>query len=87
MLGRYGIIYKEYIQENNKILYGNLIKKKRLLAHCEKREKELKKLGQTIENQLREKHPRPNTDSFIELAQYENYIAATVNELVLDCLS
>lgn len=87
MSGRYGIIYKEYIQESNKTLYEYLIKKKRLLAHCKKREKELKKLGQTIEKQLREKHPRPNTDSFIELAQYENYIAATVNELVLDCLS
>lgn len=87
MFGRYGIIYKEYIKENNKTLYQKLIKQKRLLAHCQKREKELKKLGKAIEKQLREKHPRPNTDSFIEIAEYENYIVATVNELVLDCLS
>lgn len=87
MLGRYGIIYRNYIEENNKALYQDLTKQKRLMAHCQEREKELKQLAQTIEMQLREKHPRPNTDSFIELAQYENYIAVTVNELVLDCLS
>jgi hypothetical protein len=33
---------------------------------------------------MREKHPKPKTDSFIELVQWENFIANTTNELVLD---
>ena len=83
-LGKYGLIYRSYLRECKQDFYNKLKQRGELLSHCHDRELELKQLYQTIDKQLREKNPRPNTDIFIELVHYETGIANMVHEFVMD---
>ena len=72
------------MQECKKGMYQNLKEKGTLLEHCYEREQELKQLYETIDKQLRAKTPRPKTDKYMEIVQYETGIANMVHELVMD---
>ena len=86
-LGKYGLIYRNYLKECKQKLYQNLKENGSLLDHCCEREQELKQLYERIEKQLKEKNPRPKTDKFMEIVHYETGIANMVHEFVMDNIS
>jgi len=83
-LGKYGLIYRNYLRECKKEMYQELKDNGTLLEDCYKREQELKQLYERIEEHLKKKKPRPKTDKFIELVQYETGIANMAHEFVMD---
>lgn len=83
MLGKYGIIYKNYLKEYKKAMYNNLKSKGKLEEHCYQRELELKELRERIEEQIKSKNPPPKTNEFIVMIRYNQMIEELVNELLL----
>ena len=83
MLGKYGIIYKNYLKEYKKAMYNNLKSKGKLDEHCYKRELELKELKEILEEQIKSKNPPPKTNEFIVMARYNQMIENSVHDLIL----
>lgn len=83
MLGKYGIIYKQYLKEYKKSMYNNLKSKCKLEEHCFQRELELKELRERLEEQIKTKNPPPKTNEFIVMARYNQMIEEQINELLL----
>lgn len=83
MLGKYEIIYKNYLKEYKKAMYNNLKSKGKLEEHCYQRELELKELRERIEEQIKSKNPPPKTNEFIVMVRYNQMIEELVNELLL----
>lgn len=83
MLGKYGIIYKNYLKEYKKAMYNNLKSKGKLEEHCYERECELKELRVRLEEQIKLNNPPPKTNEFILMARYNQMIEDLVNELLL----
>lgn len=83
MLGKYGIIYKNYLKEYKKSMYSNLKSKCKLDEHCYQRELELKELRERLEEQIKLKNPPPKTNEFIVMVRYNQMINEQVNELLL----
>lgn len=83
MLGKYGIIYKDYLKEYKKAMYDNLKSKGKLEEHCYQREFELKELRERLEEQIKLDNPLPKTNEFIIMAKYNQMIEEQVNELLL----
>lgn len=83
MLGKYGIIYKNYLKEYKKAMYNNLKGKGILEKHCYEREIELKHLKNRLEEQIKINNPPPKTNEFIVMAKYNQMIEELINELLL----
>ena len=83
MLGKYGIIYKNYLKEYKKAMYNNLKRKGKLEEHCYQRELELKELRERLEEQIKSNNPPPKTNEFIVMAKYNQMIEDLVNEMLL----
>lgn len=82
MLGKYGIIYKNYLEEYKKPMYNNLKSKGKLEEHCYQREKELKGLRERLEEQIKSNNPPPETNEFIVMVRYNQMIEEQVNEML-----
>ena len=83
MLGKYGIIYKNYLKEYKKTMYNNLKSKGILEKHCYEREVELNTLKDRLEEQIKINNPPPKTNEFIVMAKYNRMIEELINELLL----
>jgi len=82
MLGKYGIIYKNYLEEYKKSMYNNLKSKGKLEEHCYQREKELKELRERLEEQIKSNNPVPETNEFIVMIRYNQMIEEQINEML-----
>ena len=83
MLGKYGIIYKNYLKEYKRAMYNNLKSKGKLEEHCYQRELELKELRERLEEQIKSKNPPPKTNEFTVIVRYNQMIDEQVNEMLL----
>ena len=83
MLGKYGIIYKNYLKEYKKAMYDNLKSKGKLQEHCYQRELELKELRERLEEQIKLKNPPPKTNEFIVMVRYNQMVEEFLSELLL----
>lgn len=83
MLGKYGIIYKNYLKEYKKAMYDSLKSKGRLEEQCYQRELEIKELRERLEEQIKSKNPQPKTNEFIVMARYNQMIDEQANEMLL----
>lgn len=54
-MGFFGMRYKDYLKENHKIIYYNLLTKQQLLTHIKLVEEEAKKLYESLINSLKAK--------------------------------
>lgn len=83
MLSRYGMLYSKYLEEYKPITYQELIMNGTINDFLELKDEELNNLRNFIIDELKNKYKKPNTDSFIELAKYNNFIYNKANELVI----
>lgn len=83
-LGKYGIILKSYMREYMPIRYNELIISGDIMNYFLEEEKDINNKANIIEKNLRDQYLRPRTNSFIELAQYENMIKNLVDEYIKD---
>lgn len=83
-LGKYGIKLKKYLKEYKPIKYSELTINSTLMDFLYEKEKKLIEYFASIENQLKETYPVPNTNEFIVVARYNNMIESMVEEYVLN---
>lgn len=83
MLSRYGILYSKYLEEYKPITYQELIMNGTINDFLELKDKEFNDLRNVIISELKSKYNRPNTDSLIEMAKYNNFIYNKADELVI----
>ena len=83
MLNKYGIKIKKYLQEEYPVRYEELIMNGTINDFLELKDEELNNLRNSIIIELRNKYKKPNTDSFIELVKYNNFIYNKADELVI----
>lgn len=83
MLSKYGILYSKYLEEYKPIVYQELIMNGTINDYLELKDKEFNVLSNSITDELKNKYNKPNTDSFIELAKYNNFIYSKADELVI----
>ena len=53
-LGKWGMLYKDYLQKHNPVLFATLLTKGKLYQHCVEVEKQAKDMFDTIINQIKE---------------------------------
>lgn len=82
MLSKYGILYKNYLEEKRPLKYQDLIMDGTINDVIEIKNKELNEIKENIINKLKVKYKEPETDNFLELARYNNFIYNMVDELV-----
>lgn len=83
MLSKYGILYSKYLEEYKPINYQELIMNGAINDFLELKDKEFNDLRNVIISELKSKYKEPNTDSFIELSQYNNFIYNKADEIVI----
>ncbi len=83
MLSKYGILYSKYLEEYKPITYQELIMNGTINDFLELKDKEFNDLRNSIIMELKNKHKKPNTDSFIELAKYNNFIYNIADEIII----
>ena len=83
MLSKYGILYSKYLEEYKPITYQELIMNGTINDFLELKDEELKDLRNSIIVELENKYKKSNIDSFIELAQYNNFIYNIADEIVI----
>ena len=83
MLSKYGILYSKYLEEIKPISYQELIMNGTINNFLELKDKEFNNIRNSIIDELKNKCKKPNTDSFIELAKYNNFIYNKADELVI----
>ena len=83
MLSKYGILYSKYLEEYKPIIYQELIMNGTINDFLELKDKEFNHLINSIISALKSKYNKPNTDSFIELANYNNFIYNKTDKLVI----
>ena len=83
MLSDYGILYSKYLEEYKPITYQELIMNRTINDFLELKDKEFNNLRNSIIYELKGKYKKPNTESFIELAKYNNFIYNKSDELVI----
>lgn len=83
MLSKYGILYSKYLEEYKPITYQELIMNGTINDFLELKDKEFNNLRKSIIYELKSKYKEPNTDSFIELCQYNNFIYNKADEIVI----
>ncbi len=83
MLSKYGILYSKYLEEYKPITYQELIMNGTINDFLELKDKEFNDLRSSIINELKNRYKKPSTDSFIELAEYNNFIYNKADEIVI----
>ncbi len=83
MLSKYGILYSKYLEEYKPIRYQELIMNGTVNDFLELKDKEFNYLKNSIIDELKNRYKEPNTDSFIELSQYNNFIYNKADEIVI----
>ena len=83
MLSKYGILYSKYLEEYKPITYQELIMNGTINEFLELKDEELNDLKNSIIIELKNKYKKPKTDSFIELAKYNNFIYNKADKLVI----
>lgn len=83
MLSKYGILYSKYLEEYKTITYQELIMNGEINDFLELKDEEFNYLKDSIIGELKNRYKEPNTDSFIELAKYNNFIYSKADELVI----
>lgn len=83
MLSKYGILYSKYLEEYKPITYQKLIMNGTINDFLELKDKEFNYLKNSIIGELKNRYKEPNTDSFIELVNYNNFIYSKADELVI----
>ena len=83
MLSKYGILYSKYLEEYKPISYQELIMNGTINDFLELKDKEFNNLRNVIISELKSKYNRPNTDNFIEMAKYNNFIYNKSDEFVI----
>ena len=74
MLSKYGILYSKYLEEYKPITYQELIMNGEINDFLELKDEEFNYLKDSIIGELKNRYKEPNTDSFMELAKYNNFI-------------
>ncbi len=83
MLSKYGILYSKYLEEYKSITYQELIMNGTINDFLELKDEELNDLRNSIIMELKNKYNKSNTDSFIELSQYNNFLYSKADEIVI----
>lgn len=83
MLSKYVILYSKYLEEYKPITYQELIMNGTINDFLELKDKEFNNLRDCIMDELKSKYKEPNTDSFIELSQYNNFIYNKADEIAI----
>lgn len=83
MLSKHGILYSKYLEEYKPITYQELIMNGTINDFLELKDKEFDNLRNSIIYELKGKYKKPNTESLIELAKYNNFIYNEADELVI----
>ena len=83
MLSKYGILYSKYLEEYKPITYQELIMNGEINDFLELKDEEFNYLKDSIIGELKNRYKEPNTDSFMELAKYNNFIYSEADELVI----
>lgn len=83
MLSKYGILYSKYLEEYKPITYQELIMNGEINDFLELKDEEFNYLKDSIIGELKNRYKEPNTDSFMELAKYNNFIYSKADELVI----
>ncbi len=83
MLSKYGILYSKYLEEYKTITYQELIMNGEINDFLKLKDEEFNYLKDSIIGELKNRYKEPNTDSFIELAKYNNFIYSKADELVI----
>ena len=82
MLSKYGILYKNYLEEKRPLKYQDLIMDGTINDVIEIKDREFNAIKENIINKLKAKYKEPETDNFLELARYNNFIYNMVDELI-----
>ena len=53
-LGKWGMMYKDYLQKNNKLLFATLLMQGKLYQHCAEIEKQAREMFYSLVEQMRE---------------------------------
>lgn len=83
MLSKYGILYSRYLEEYKPITYQELIMNGTINDFLELKDKEFNDLRNSIIIELKNKYKKLNTDCFMELAKYNNFIYSKADEIVI----
>lgn len=83
MLSKYGVLYSKYLEEYKPITYQELIMSGTINDFLELKDKEFNDLRNSIIIELKNKYNKPNTDSFMKLSKYNNFIYSKADELVI----
>ena len=73
---------RKALEETRPVRFQDLIMEGTINELLEMNAQEITNEEQTIEEKLRTKYPRPDTEAFLELAQYENMIRNQKMELI-----
>lgn len=82
MLSKYGILYKNYLEEKRPLKYQDLIMDGTINDVIEMKDKEFSEMKGNIINKLKVKYKEPEKDNFLELARYNNFIYNMADEIV-----
>ena len=82
MLSKYGVLYKNYLEEKRPLKYQALIIDGTINDVIEIKDRELNAMKENIINVLRVKYKEPETDNFLELARYNNFIYNMADEII-----
>jgi hypothetical protein len=81
--GKYGLLALEYLKEQRPGRYQYHMMEGDLTDVLLRLEREAADMMETLQTQLRQRNPRPKTDSYLTLLQYETMIRDAAEETVL----
>ena len=82
MLSKYGILYSKYLEEYKPITYQELIMNGTINEVMKIYSQEIANQEEKIEEELKTKYPKPDTEEFIAIAQYQNMIQTLKIEII-----
>ena len=81
-LGKYGMKIKKNMEENYQFRFQQLVMEGTIMEKLLEREKEIIEKKHKIEEELKKKYPKPQTNEFLVLAKYNQMIEALTEELL-----
>lgn len=81
-LGKYGIKIKRNLEENYPFRFQELVMDGIIMDKLLEREQEIMRKRDLIEQNLRKKYKRPQTNEFLALAKYNQEIAEMTEEFL-----
>ena len=86
-LGKWGMLYKDYLQKNNKVLFNTLLIQGKLYQHCAKVEKQAVEMFDMLMEQMKEAEgitEKLKEQNQIQWFALMNNIEARAKEVVYD---